>query len=163
MEIKTDTNPVGEVKQSAVIDQFIESMKALWESTRTKPAWWKFWQRMSPVPVTNFLLKCLDDLIAYVDQIVDTSGADKKATVLNAIGKIYDYIAIEALPLWAKPFSTAIRSYIIDTMISSAIDYIVEKYRHGSWRPKPVEEIQAQWVQLHAQLFGVPGGHRPKI
>lgn len=163
MEIKETINPVGQVIESEHINTFVESMKALWDSTKVKTSWWKVWKRVDLTPVTNFLLKCLDDLIAYVDQIVDTSGADKKATVLAAIGNIYDYIIREALPIFLKPFAGAVRDYIINTLISAAIDWIVEKYRHGSWRQKPAVELEAQWVALHAQLHGVPGGHRPKL
>ncbi len=157
----TNINPIGKVLENEYIEKFTASMKALWDQTKQKNAWWKVWKRMSLAPVTKFLLHCLDDLISYVDQVVDESGPDKKATVLAAIAIIYDYISREALPLWAKPFSNSVRQIVIYIIMSAAIDWIIEKYRHGSWRPKPLEEVQAQWIELHAQLFGVPGGHRP--
>lgn len=164
MEIKAEVNPVGSVLKHAGIQTFIEAMCGLWDQTKAVAPWWKFWNKgVSLVPVTNFLLKCLDDLIAYVDDVVEANGADKKATVLWAVGQIYDYIVKEAMPLWAKPFASSIRNYIINTLISSAIDWIVDKYRNGEWRKKPADEVTAQWVELHAQLFGVPGDHRPKL
>lgn len=153
MEIKQEVHPVGQVIDDEHISRFVETMKTLWDSTKEKVEWWKFWKRVSPVPVTNFLLKCLDDLIAYVDQIVDASGEDKKATVLNAIGRIYDYVVREAMPLCLVPFSGVIRAYIINTLASAAIDWMIQKYRHGNWRPKPVEEIQSQWAELHFQML----------
>jgi hypothetical protein len=129
-------------------------MKALWDSTKEKVSWWEIWKQAKISTATKFLLKCLDDLIGYVDQIVDTSGPDKKATVLLAIAQIYDYIIKEAMPIWLKPFASVVRTYIINSLISAAIDWIVEKYRHGDWRKKSAEEIEAQWVQLHFQMFG---------
>ncbi len=163
MEIKETSNPVGEVVKTEHLNGFIESMKALWDATKTTTSWWKLWKRVSLTPVTTFLLKCLDDLIAYVDQTVDTSGADKKATVMWAVGSIYDYIIKEALPIWLKPFASSVRNYIINVLISASIDWIVEKYRHGSWRPKTAVELEAKWFDLRMELYGVPGGHRPKF
>lgn len=163
MEVKESANPVGIVIKSEHIDNFIESMKKLWDTTKQKSEWYKPWQKVNFTPITDFLLKCLDDLIAYVDTLMFASGADKKATVLNAIGNIYDHIVREAFPLWMMPFSGVIRTYIISILISTAIDWIVEKYRKGDWRKKNKETIEAQWIKLHVQMFGVPlGGHRPK-
>lgn len=162
MEVKESANPVGRVIENENIDKFIESMKKLWDSNKQQSDWWKPWKKINFTPATDFLLKCLDDLIAYVDQLAFASGADKKATVLNAIEKIYDYIVREALPIWLVPFAGVVRAYIIGILISTAIDWIVEKYRNGDWRKKHKETIEAQWTKLHVQLFGVPlGGHRP--
>ena len=147
-------NPVGTAIENEHISSFVDSMKALWDSTKEKTSWWKVWREAKISAVTKFLLKCLDDLIGYVDEIVDTSGPDKKATVLLAITQIYDYIIKEAMPIWLKPFASVVRSYIIDSLIAASIDWIVEKYRHGDWRKKSAEEIEAQWVQLHLQMFG---------
>jgi hypothetical protein len=147
-------NPVGKAVDNVYVSKFVESMKALWDSTKEKVSWWKIWRKAKISTATKFLLKCLDDLIAYVDQIVDTSGPDKKATVLLAITQIYDYIIKEAMPVWLKPVASTVRGYIINSLISAAIDWIVEKYRHGDWRQTPAEEIEAQWVQLHFQMFG---------
>jgi hypothetical protein len=156
MEVKEVPNPVGQVIQNNYIDMFVDSMKAVWDSMKTTVSWWKFWATRSLTPVTDFLLKCLDDLIAYVDQIEGASGADKKATVLAAIGKIYDYIIKEAMPIWLKPFSALVRDYVINVLISHAIDWIITKYRHGDFKPKPSDQLEAQWVMLYGQMVGLP-------
>jgi hypothetical protein len=156
MNIKENTNPVGKIIPSDSIDQFIESMKYLWDSTQQKSQSWQLWKKVNFIKITNFLLNCLDDLIAYVDTLSFASGADKKATVLDAVSRIYDYIVREALPVWLVPFANVIRDYVIQVLISAAIDWIVQKYRDGHWRKKDKDQIESQWIKLHIKLFGVP-------
>jgi hypothetical protein len=164
MDVKDTANPVGQIIDNEHIDMFVDSMKALWDQTKQKSEWWKPWKQVNFTPITDFLIKCLDDLIAYVDTMTFASGADKKATVLAAVGRIYDYIVREALPIWMVPFAGTVRAYILYVLISTAIDWIVEKYRNGDWRKKNKPTIEAQWIKLHVQMFGVPlGGHRPKF
>lgn len=164
-EIKDVSNPVGAVIQDEGIENFIVVMSANWDEQKEASPWWKIWKKISFSKITGFLLKALDDLIAYVDEFVDVSGPDKKATVLNAIGRLYDYIVIEAMPVWMKPFSKSIKNYIINDLVSTAIDWIVDKYRHGDWRKKNASELQLLWshqvVRLN-YLSGVPGGILPK-
>lgn len=155
MEVEVP-NPIGKPVVNSYIDLFVDSMKAVWDSIKKTVKWWQVWKNVNLIPVTNFLLNCLDDLIAYVDQIDGISGADKKATVLNAMAKIYDYIIKEAMPIWLKPFSAWIRDYIIYVVISQAIDWIVAKYRKGDFKPKPADQLEAQWVLLYGQMIGLP-------
>jgi hypothetical protein len=161
MEIRDTANPIGEVKIDEAVETFVKVMSAEWDDARELIPWWKLWKRMSMVRVTDFLLKSLDELIAYVDQIVDMHGADKKATVLRAVEMIYDYIIKEAMPIWLKPFAGRIKKIIILDVLSPAIDWVVDKYRNGAWRQPEATELAAQWA-LKAQMLGVPGGHRPK-
>jgi hypothetical protein len=161
MEICDAANPIGEAKIDDAVETYVNIMTAEWDKAKGSIPWWQFWKRNSMVRVTNFLLKSIDDLIAYVDELVDLHGSDKKATVLRAVELIYDYIVKEAMPIWLKPFAGRIKEIIILDVISPAIDWMVAKYRDGSWNKNPAEEIAAQW-QLKAQMMGVPGGHRPK-
>lgn len=161
MEIRDTANPIGEVKIDEAIENYVQIMAAEWDETKEQIPWWKFWKRMSIVRVTDFLLKSLDDLIAYVDQIIDTSGADKKATVLRSLEMIYDYIVKEAMPIWLRPFAGGIKRIIILDVLSPAIDWIVDKYRNGTWRQPDATELAAQW-KVKVQMIGVPGGHRPR-
>jgi len=160
MEIRDTANPIGEVKIDEAIENFVQIMSVEWDEARDAIPWYKFWQRISMVRVTDFLLKSLDELIAYVDELVDLHGADKKATVLRAIEMIYDYTVREAMPILLRPFAGKIKSIIILDVISPAIDWMVDKYRNGDWRKPDAVELAAQW-QLKAQMIGVPGGHRP--
>lgn len=153
-------NPVGEIHADEAIDTYVAALAAEWEEAKEKTPWWKFWQRLSLVRVTDFLLNSLDDLIAYVDQVLDL-GPDKKATVMDAISRLYDLIVREALPIWLSPFASRFKNLIMEEVVSPGIDWIVKKYREGNWTPTPAAELAAQW-ELKAQMFGVPGGHRPK-
>jgi hypothetical protein len=132
-------NPVGKVQLVEGIDAYIQKMSDQWDSV--KPAaepWWKVWKMASVKALqaaTKFMLSALDDLILFVDEQID-NGPDKKATVLDAVDKLYDFVVAEALPAWAKPFASQVKHYIVYCVISSAIDFMVDKYRTGAWRDK---------------------------
>lgn len=163
MEV-SNPNPIGNIIESEKIDNFVESMKKLWDSTHPMPKWYEFWKKINLVPATIFILNCLDDLISYADEFRNATGADKKATVIFATTKIYDYIVNQILPIWARPFAGSIKSYIISVLISSSIDWIVSKYREAEWAKKDKAVLDVHWTKLHFQMFGVPlGGHRPKF
>lgn len=147
------SNPVGTPIEDEAIDNFIAIMSSIWDQEKENIPWYKPWKRISFTRVTNFLMKSLDDLIAYVDDYIEANGADKKATVLAAISKLYDYVVIEAMPIFLKPFSAAIKSFIINDMISTAIDWIVDKYRNGEWKKKDSAELKALWAS-QAQSIG---------
>ena len=135
----TEANPTGQAHIIAEIDQYIQSVLAKWAALKPPSSpWWKVWKMATTIHLekaTKFLLLCLDDLIIFIDDKLD-SGPDKKATVLAAVDKLYDFIVAEAIPTWAKPFSGTIKKYIVYSIVSSAIDFIVDKYRNGAWRDK---------------------------
>lgn len=164
MEMRSNANPVGEVKLDEAIDGYVKIMAAEWDANKEVVSWWRIFTKVKVNfnHVTDFLLKALDDLIAYVDEWVDSNGADKKATVLAAVSKLYDYVIKEAMPIWMKPFAGPIKNYVIEGILSPSIDWIVDKYRNGDWRKPTQEEVVAQW-EIKAQSFGVPfGGSLPK-
>jgi hypothetical protein len=131
-------NPAGEPKAVAVVEQYITDKIAEWKASKPtgKETWWKPWEKLSTVQMhaaSKFLINALDNLILMIDKELD-SGPDKKATVLSAVSKLYDFVVAQAVPLWLRPFSGTIKSYIINSLCSSAIDWIVDKYRNGAWR-----------------------------
>lgn len=146
------TQPIGKVIEDSGIENYIETMAVKWEECKTSSKWWQVWKQVSFIAITNFLLARLDDLIGYVDGFID-SRVDKKATVLDAAARIYDNIIYQAMPFWMKPFSPLVRAIVIGQILPAAIDFMVGKYRQGSWIKKDPE--------VTAQLFGVPGDHRP--
>ena len=146
------TGPVGKAIADSGIENYMQTMAVKWDEEKKSSKWWQVWKKVSFVSITNFLLARMDDLISYVDDLV-ASGIDKKATVLDALARIYDQIIYSAMPIWLKPFSPLIRSIVIGQIIPAAIDFFVSKYREGSWNKKNLEVV--------AQLFGVPGDHRP--
>lgn len=145
--IKDESNPIGTAFVDENIDNFVIAMSAKWEVSKEASPWWKFWKKISLTRVTTFLLTGLDDLITYVDETLD-NGPDKKATVLNAMSRLYDYVIAEALPIYLKPFSGPIKNFIVNDLLSTAIDWIVDKYRNGDWRKKTVPELTAQWATM---------------
>jgi len=145
--IKDESNPIGTAFVDENIDNFVSAMSASWDASKETSPWWKFWKKISLTRVTTFLLAGLDDLIAYVDEALD-NGPDKKATVLDAVSRLYDYVIAEALPIYLKPFAGAIKNYVINDLISPSIDWIVDKYRNGDWRKKTVPELTAQWTAM---------------
>jgi len=127
---------IGEVKTTSEIQEFVDNMAKEWDQgkTSTTQSKWLGFGKTSMVNVTKFLIYCLDGLIILADKVID-DGPDKKATVLAAIAGLYDYISIDALPFLAKPWAGGIKMFIIYTVISLAIDFIVSKYKEGAWRP----------------------------
>jgi hypothetical protein len=127
-----NVDPVGEAKDSEQVSGFIDGLKKKWDTVTV--ALGKR-SKISMVYVTKFLLGTLDGLIVFVDGLMGgESGADKKATVIAAVVVLYDYVVAQALPIWLKPFATSIKTFIIYTVISIAIDWIVSKYNTGAWK-----------------------------
>jgi hypothetical protein len=125
-----EPNPIGTPQQLQPIDDKVKEFVTMWDSGKVKTSWWKPWEKVKLSQVTSFLISCLDDLICIVDALIP-AGEDKKATVLAAIVLLYDYIVPEILPIFLKPFSGKIKQYIIYTLCSISIDWIVKKYRTG--------------------------------
>ena len=142
-ETMNEQNPVGVVQKITEVDNYIQTLSAEWDSTQGKRAWWKFWQKSTSAAVkaSKFMLRGLDELVKLVDNAID-NGPDKKATVLAAMDRIYDFVLREALPIWARPFGRVIKDYFVHTLIATMIDWIVDKYRNGEWRQELEEAIQ---------------------
>lgn len=131
-------HPIGEPKSLPEVEAFLNKAADQWdqEGAVEIARWWQIWKwgrKVNLNRVTKFLLMCLDELISIVDEFVD-NGPDKKATVLFAIDRLYEYVIKEALPIWLKPFGGYVKQYIVYTLISNAIDWIVYKYKNGAWR-----------------------------
>jgi hypothetical protein len=128
---KENANPVGEPHRIEEVENKVQFYCRLWDSRNETRSMWL--PKVSMSAVTNFLLMALDDFVMAVSTAV-ISGPDKKATVLEAVSRLYDYTVAEALPIWLVPFAGAIKQYIVYILVSSAIDWMVAKYRNGSWK-----------------------------
>jgi len=126
-------NPLGEVLHFDDLQKYLENLSKEWDEAvaTAKAAWPK--AKTDIIDVTKFLLRCLDGLIDFIERL-SNSGPDKKATVLAAVAVLYDYIVIGVLPIWLKPFASKVKLFIVYTVISAAVDFIVQKYRDGSWK-----------------------------
>lgn len=140
MEIQTESRPIGSVQEIPELEIKIKSLIDQWDEKIKDVAikWYHSWGLRSKATLalaTSFLLGALDELITTVDELID-NGPDKKATVLNGLDRLYEYVIREALPIWLRPFAGAVKQYVIYSLASNAIDYIVLKYRNGSWKFK---------------------------
>lgn len=141
---KEKPNPVGTVCKIDEIEFKLLEYTKIWDSLKTKTTFWK--PKIDLSKVTNFLLFALDDFITIVSQVV-IPGPDKKATVLDAIDRLYDYTVREAMPIWMRPFAAPIKNYIVYVLVSSAIDWIVAKYQAGGWAPRKKNSWDNKFVQ----------------
>ena len=130
-------DPVGKAHKVEAVEAMLEGLKTAWDAQKSSRSFWGGGVSLSKV--TNFLLYSLDGVVNAVNEAVIT-GPDKKATVLAALERLYDYTVREALPIWMRPLAGPIKAYIIHVLVSNAIDWIVAKYKSGSWSQK--EEIK---------------------
>lgn len=128
---KKNANPVGVVHKIDAIEEKLLQYSRMWDELKNPKTLWK--TKVDLSQVTNFLLFALDDFITTVCTVA-ISGPDKKATVLDAVDRLYEYAVREALPLWLIPIAGPIKSYIVYVLVSNAIDWIVAKYQSGSWK-----------------------------
>lgn len=130
---KENANPAGEAHRIEDIERKVQFYCRLWNSQGDVKSLWM--PKVSLSKVTNFLMVVLDDLVVTI-AVAALSGPDKKATVLDAVGRIYDYTVKEAMPFWMRPIAAPVKEYIVNVLVSHAIDFIVAKYQNGGWSPK---------------------------
>lgn len=135
-------NPVGQKISILSINNFIETTLDSLKNKIGSCPWWKFWAVVDWTKATGFFIVSIDKLILMIANEA-IPGADKKATVLAAIDKFYDVLIISSAPIWLKPIVIASKGIIINTVCSMFIDWVVSKYKDGSWR-KDVEEEKTQ-------------------
>lgn len=129
-----EVNPIGTVQYAEEVETRVLALATAWREENPKPSWWQFWKKgTSLYKATRFIIGAIDEMILLVDSKIN-KGEDKKATVLAAISLLYDYVVREAMPIWLKPFAGKIKKLIIEVLVSTAIDWIVTKYREGAWR-----------------------------
>jgi len=133
-----DTNPIGVPKQVNALDLKVTELLNIWKAEH--PIRKGFFSLLFNVKtsfnkITAFLINSMDEFIQLVDDEVG-DGADKKATVMVYVEKLYNEIVIMSLPIFLKPFNKPIKKFVILVVVSSTIDYVVSKYREGSWRGK---------------------------
>jgi hypothetical protein len=130
-DFKEKNNPVGVAHKIEAIEIKISQYTKIWDQLLENKSFWK--PKVDLSKVTNFLLFALDDFIVLVNEVA-IPGPDKKATVLDAIDRLYEYTVREAMPIWMRPFAAPIKNYIVYVLVSSAIDWIVAKYQSAGWR-----------------------------
>lgn len=80
----------------------------------------------------RFMLDSIAEAMSFA-QGAYTVGTDKKEFVMAVIRRVYDTVIGPNLPYWLYPFSSLIKSLVIDQLVSNFIDWAVLKYKDGSW------------------------------
>lgn len=115
------------------LNSYLENLKKKWdEQNQSKSSWFSV-NKTQLVNCTIFLISALDDLISYVQGVIP-NGSDKKAAVMAVISGVFDYIVVQAFPPLLRPFASMIKQIVIGIIISQLIDFIVSKYKSGSWK-----------------------------
>jgi len=116
------------------IETYANKVKNDWEVLKKKRAGF-FTSNINLSDSVRFFITTLDEAIRFVETKY-TEGSDKKTFVLEVLRRVYDTVIASQLPMWLWPFSSAIKSIVIDIIISNAIEYIVNQYNNGSWVKK---------------------------
>jgi hypothetical protein len=117
----------------AKLDMYLSDLKTRWDQENPgNSSWWKVTQTYL-LKSTSFIISILDELILFVESLQIPQGSDKKAAVIAMVGKLFDYIVIQAFPIWLRPFSGVIKEVVIGVIVNNLIDFIVAKYNSGYW------------------------------
>lgn len=114
------------------LEVYLESLKNQWDSMYPNRSSWLSVKKTYIIDSTIFLVSVLDDLVVFVQKHVE-KGSDKKAIVLSMSSNVFDYIVGQAFPVWLRPFAPAIKEIVVSIVISQLVEFIVKKYKEGSW------------------------------
>ena len=114
------------------LDAYLENLKAKWDETAPPKKSWFAIHQTQITECTKFLICALDDLILFVQDNIP-KGSDKKTVVLLVISNIFDYVATNSFPTWLIPLTPVVKQIIVGVIVSQLIEFIVSKYRDGSW------------------------------
>lgn len=134
----TVLNPVGTVQTVTGLSELVLKMQQAWAAIKLLTA------KIDMAVVNKYLTESLDDLIVFLVQ-QNLSGADKKATVIAEIDKLYDTAITGILPFYLQPFSGWIKNYVINIQMSHLIDFLVAKYQSGSLTPTAKTTMLAKY------------------
>jgi hypothetical protein len=119
-------------EQLVKLQVFLEEAKNKWNEQNPLPKTWYDKNKVYIVSTTSFLISVTDKLINFVETFI-LKGSDKKIAVLSIVAQLFDYIASKAFPFWLQPFVPVIKQIVVSIIISNLIEFIVVKYRDGSW------------------------------
>jgi len=142
----TEINQLGQVQEIPQVHEKVMLLVEKWDTTTesVQTSWWQIGAAsVNFKNAAKFLLDCVDELVSLVEIYIQ-SGKDKKATVLFAIALLYDYIVARALPIYLRPFASSIKNFVIGVLVSELVNFIVSKYRAGSWKEFPSLEPQKE-------------------
>ena len=119
------------------LELYLNSLKSQWDTLYPKNSSWFSLNKRYILDCTVFLVSTLDDLIVFVQAHIQ-KGSDKKAVVMSMSSDIFDYIAVQAFPVWLRPFAPVIKEIVVSIVISQLVEFIVKKYKEGVWNSNDV-------------------------
>jgi hypothetical protein len=114
------------------LDSYLSLLKSKWDALCPQKKSWFSLKDSHILDSVVFIIEALDNLILFVQNNI-SEGSDKKAIVMMFTSKLFDYIVIESFPVCLKPFAPTIKKIVIDIIISELIEFMVQKYKEGSW------------------------------
>jgi len=110
-----------------------DQLKNIWsEKIKDLPSTWFKISLNYLILSCNFLLSITDILVNHFKSF-DLPGIEKKAKVILITSDVFDFVASTVVPLAYKPFTPVIKTVFINCILSVIIDFIVNKYKKGSW------------------------------
>ena len=122
---------------------YLDTLKKKWDDQYPDKKSWLSLHKTYVLNSTIFLISVLDDLIVFVQSSIPR-GADKKLAVMAVLSKIFDYIVVQAFPVWMTPFAAIIKEMIVGVVISQLVEFIVSKYKNGEWKTNSNLKIEVK-------------------
>lgn len=125
------TDQLQEVLKQLVL--FLDDAKKQWDVQNPNAKSWLGFNKGMLIKATSFMLAMTDDLIQFVETMIE-AGPEKKAAVLLIMTQLFDYVFKAAIPIWLKPFTPIIKQIVVNIIIGNLIEFIVAKYKAGYWK-----------------------------
>lgn len=125
------------------LESYLNSLKEQWDQLHPKKSIKKTYILDSAI----FLLSVIDDLIVFVQKHIE-KGPDKKVVVMSMSSEVFDHIVINAFPLWLRPLAPVIKEIIVGVILDQMIEFIVSKYKEGSWVAADKKDVPPDEIPL---------------
>lgn len=124
----------------------LNQIKQIWmEKSKDAPTSWFKLSVKYLILASGFLVNVTDVLVNHM-QTFDMPGVEKKTQVLSMLSEIFDFVSASAIPAVYKPFTSLLKTFVINCLLSAIIDFIVKKYKNGSWSSKNEETKKELFV-----------------
>lgn len=140
-----------------VLNGYLQYLKFKWDQENLGDSIWIFGKTYI-TKVSNFVMNALDETIRLVENLIP-GGENKKLAVMSTMEKVLDYIIVQTFPVWAKPFSSLIKKFVLNVVVSNFIDFIVSKYNTGMWKnqeKQPEPEVIVEQTPKSPNIFVPP-------
>lgn len=113
--------------------EITNQLKNIWaEKIKDAPTSWFKISVNYLILSSNFLLNITDILVNHFKSF-DIPGIEKKQKVIEILSDVFEFVSSTTIPVAYKPFTPLLKTVIINCVLSAMIDFIVNKYKKGSW------------------------------